>query len=314
MPATAREPSGTLVEVLCGQPLQNQGARSGPAPARGDRGDDEALLLGLDQRDTQRHSRRDVGIDAEPGQALGDRLGDDRRRQVGLGAQQPVLRRIGLAPFAAGLVALRFVELAEHVRPHVGPPAVELLLDLVLDDLALLLDHQDLFEAEREVAGDRRFQRPDDVDLVQAQADAAAGLVVEAEVGERLARVVVGLARGDDAEAVVRALDDVVVEAVGAHVGERRVPLVVHQPRFLLERRVGPADVQAAGRHLEVLGQDDVDPVRIDRDARRRLDDLLDRLHRPTRRRRSGSSRTRAGPCRGCPARSTGRTPAGRRP
>ena len=33
MPATAREPSGTLVEVLCGQPLQNQGARSGPPPA-----------------------------------------------------------------------------------------------------------------------------------------------------------------------------------------------------------------------------------------------------------------------------------------
>jgi hypothetical protein len=28
MPATARLPSGTRVLVLCGQPLQNQGARS----------------------------------------------------------------------------------------------------------------------------------------------------------------------------------------------------------------------------------------------------------------------------------------------
>ena len=28
MPAIAREPSGTLVEVLCGQPEQNQGWRS----------------------------------------------------------------------------------------------------------------------------------------------------------------------------------------------------------------------------------------------------------------------------------------------
>ena len=28
MPATAREPSGTRVLVLCGQPLQNHGARS----------------------------------------------------------------------------------------------------------------------------------------------------------------------------------------------------------------------------------------------------------------------------------------------
>ncbi len=171
----------------------------------GDGVDDQALLLGLDQRHPERHPRRDVGVDAEPGEPAGDRLGDDRRREVGLGAQQPVLRRVGLAPLAAGLVALRFVELAEHVRPHVGPPAVELLLELVLDDLALLLDHQDLLEAERELAGDRRLQRPDDVDLVQAQADAAAGLVVEAEVEERLAGVVVGLARGDDAEAVVRA-------------------------------------------------------------------------------------------------------------
>ena len=33
MPATAREPSGTFVLVLCGQPLQNQGARSPVAPA-----------------------------------------------------------------------------------------------------------------------------------------------------------------------------------------------------------------------------------------------------------------------------------------
>ena len=30
MPATAREPSGTRVLVLCGQPEQNQGARSAP--------------------------------------------------------------------------------------------------------------------------------------------------------------------------------------------------------------------------------------------------------------------------------------------
>ncbi|MCY1240731.1 hypothetical protein D9M72_535900 [compost metagenome] len=28
MPASAREPSGTLVEVLCGQPEQNHGLRS----------------------------------------------------------------------------------------------------------------------------------------------------------------------------------------------------------------------------------------------------------------------------------------------
>jgi hypothetical protein len=109
---------------------------------------------------------------------------------------------------------------------------------------------------------------------------AAAGVVVEAEVGQRLAQVVVGLAAGDQAEAVVRRRDDVVVQLVRAHVGERRVPLEIHQPRFLLQRRIGPADVQAAGRHHEVLGHHDVDAVRVDVDRRRRLDHFLDRLHR----------------------------------
>jgi hypothetical protein len=45
-----------------------------------------------------------------------------------------------------------------------------------------------------------------------------------------------------------------VVELVGAHIGQRGVPLVVEQPGFLVERVVGPADVQATRRHLEVSG------------------------------------------------------------
>jgi hypothetical protein len=53
---------------------------------------------------------------------------------------------------------------------------------------------------------------------VQPDAQLAAGVVVQAQVGQGLARVVVGLAAGDDAEAVVGALDDVVVELVGADI------------------------------------------------------------------------------------------------
>jgi hypothetical protein len=114
---------------------------------------------------------------------------------------------------------------------------------------------------------------------VQADAQLAAGRVVQAQVDQRLARVVERLAAGHDAEAVVRAFDHVVVELVGADVGERGVPLVVHQPRFLLQRMVGPADVQAAGRHLEVGGDDDVDALGVDHRGGAGLDDLLDRLH-----------------------------------
>jgi hypothetical protein len=61
----------------------------------------------------------------------------------------------------------------------VGAPAVQLFLQLVLDDLALLLDDQDLAQPSRELARDGRLERPDDVDLVQADAEPAAGVLVE---------------------------------------------------------------------------------------------------------------------------------------
>ena len=105
-------------------------------------------------------------------------------------------------------------------------------------------------------------------------------VVVQPQVVQRLARVVVRLAARDEAEARVRRIDHGVVQLVRAHVRERRVPLVFHQPRFLLERRIGPADVQAAWRHRRspraarsARGRGSTNTLR------RRLDDLLDRLH-----------------------------------
>ena len=53
----------------------------------------------------------------------------------------------------------------------------------------------------REVARAVRLPAARHADLVQADADVGGRLLVEAEVGQRLARVVVGLAGGDDAEA-----------------------------------------------------------------------------------------------------------------
>ncbi|OPZ02648.1 MAG: hypothetical protein BWZ09_02526 [Alphaproteobacteria bacterium ADurb.BinA305] len=237
----------------------------------------QRAVLGLDDGQAGVEARRHVGVDTELLEALGDGARDQRRRQVGLRAQQPVLARVGQAPFAP--VERVVVELAQHMRAHVGVPVVELLLDLVLDDLALLLDDEDLPEAGGEFARDVGFQRPDHVDLVQAHAEPAAGVVVEAEVVQRLARVVVGLARGDQAEAILRGGDHVVVEPVGADVGQRGVPLVVHHARLLLERRIGPADVQPPCGHLEVLGHQDLHAVRAHVHRGAALDDLLDRLH-----------------------------------
>ncbi len=216
--------------------------------------------------------------DAQLLQALGNRLRDDGGRQVGLGAQQPVLAGVGHAPFAAGIVTFLLVELAQHVRAHIVAPVVQLFLELVFDDLALFLDHQDFLQALGEIAGDRRFQWPDHIHLVHPDAQLAADRVVQAQVHQGLAHVVVGLAAGNQAKAVVLPLHHVVVQLVGPHIGQRGVPLVVHQARFLLQRRIGPTDMQPARRHDKVFGQHDVHPVRIDRDAGRGLHHFLDGL------------------------------------
>ena len=213
---------------------------------------------------------------------LDQRTCDQGRVQVGVGAQQRVGRGVGARPFAAskalGVVLFFAGELADHAGPHVRAPVVQLFFELVLDHLALFFDHQNLLQARGELARQLRFERPHHAHLVQANADLAAGFVVQAQVQQGLARVVVGLAAGHDAETVVRPLDHVVVQPVGADVGQRGVPLVVHQPRFLLQRRIGPANVQAARRHLKVGWHDDLDALRVDGDRGARLDDFLNRL------------------------------------
>src|SRR5690606_11330435 len=72
--------------------------------------------------------------------------------------------------------------------------------------------------------------------------------------------------------------DHVVVEPVRTDIGQGGVPLVVKQAGFLVQRGVGPADVHAAGRHLEFRDHD-VDPLRVDHGGGAALHDLLDRLH-----------------------------------
>jgi hypothetical protein len=128
-------------------------------------------------------------------------------------------------------------------------------------------------------AGDLGLQRPHHAHLVQADAQLPAGVVVQPQVQQGLARVVVGLAAGDQAEAVVRALDHVVVQAVGADVGQRGVPLVIKQAGFLVQRMVGPADVQPTRRHLEIGGNLDLHALGVDHGRGAGLHDLLDGLH-----------------------------------
>lgn len=252
-------------------------ARAEPRLALGgDAGLGQRLLLGVDDGDARFDAGAHVRRQLELLQPRGNGARDQRRGQLVMRRQQPVAHRH--RPFAAGVVAL--VELAVHARTHVVAVVVQLFLELVFEDLALLFHHQDFLQPFGEGACAVRLQRPHAADLVQADADAAAGLVIEAQVDQRLAHVQVGLAGGHDAEARLRRIEHHAVELVGAHIGQARVPLVVEQAGFLHQRRIGPADVQAARRHDEVFGQHDLGAVRIDIDRGRRFHHVRHALHR----------------------------------
>ena len=227
-------------------------------------------------------------------QPFGHRAGNDGGRQVGIGPQQRVGAGVGHAPFAAREIVRALVELAQHMGAHIGTPVVQLFFQLVFDDLALFFHHQNLAQPGGKFARGLGFQRPHHAHLVQAQADALAGGRVQPQVLQRLAGVVVGLAAGDQAETVVRPLDHIVVEPVGPDVGQRGVPLVVKQAGLLVQCVVGPADVQAAGRHGKV-GQHDLHPLGVDFGGGAGLHDLLDGFHaRPHARKAAHGKRMQA--------------------
>ncbi len=220
----------------------------------------QGAFLRFDNGDARGNPGAHIGRQIELVETRGDGLGDDRRRQFIVRGQQPFPHRNG--PLAAGAILL--VELAKHARTLRIRPVVQLFLDGVFEDLTLLFDHQNFFQTACEGLRALRFQRPDAAHLVQADADARAGFVVEAEVGERLAHIEIGLAAGHDAEARMRCVDLDAIQLVCTYIGESGVPLVVEQTRFLNERRIGPTDVEATLGHAKVFGQDDLGAVRID--------------------------------------------------
>src|SRR6266581_3761071 len=109
----------------------------------------------------------------------------------------------GLAATAAPLAAV--VELANNTRrAHAFLPVVELFLDLVLDHLPLLFDHQDFLEAFGEAPRAVRLERPGQRDLVDAQAYVTRHTLVDAEVRECLHDIAERFAGRGDAETRAR--------------------------------------------------------------------------------------------------------------
>src|SRR5687768_17591234 len=116
----------------------------------------------------------------------------------------------GQEPRARGLAAAaapfaRVVELADDPRrAHAFLPVVELFLDLVFDELALLFHHEDLFESLGEAPRALRLERPGHRHFVNPQADIARHGLRDAQVAQRLHYIAEGLSGGDDAEARLR--------------------------------------------------------------------------------------------------------------
>ena len=72
-----------------------------------------------------------------------------------------------------------FVALADNQRPFGDGPVVQLPGDLILQNAALLFDHQNLRQAFGELMRGDRLQGPTHADFINADADGGGGGDVE---------------------------------------------------------------------------------------------------------------------------------------
>src|SRR5205085_9520863 len=214
-------------------------------------------FLGFEKSEPFGNPRRGV----KAGNALGYHPGDLSRGQLAVRGQYPVAV---------------FVELADDARANVFTPIVELLLELILDNGAFFLDDEDFLETLGKMPDALAFERPGHRNLVQAETDLRGMRIVNPEVIERLADVKVGFPGSDDPETRPGTVDDDAVQPIGARKSQCRIELVLMQPEFLIERLIRPANIQAAGRHLEIVGKHDLGTLRANLDRGRTVHCLGD--------------------------------------
>ena len=197
----------------------------------------------------------------EPAQPLGQHRYQHQGRDLARPRQQRIARRAMLADHLAGLRA---------------GPVVEIFLELALDDAPLFLDHQHFFLAGDEGQRVAARQRPDHPDLVDVDAQTPAVVVAKAQQPQRLHRVEMRLAGGDDPEARVRQVVDAAVDRVRLDERLDRAQLVFNPGFDRRTGRVAAADVHPALGSCEV-GQDEA-AVGRKLDRLPRLDRFRDRL------------------------------------
>ncbi|MGF6480660.1 hypothetical protein QFZ91_002823 [Paraburkholderia sp. JPY419] len=171
-----------------------------------------------------------------------------------------------------------FGVLADHDRPRALHAVVQIVLDLLLDDGALLFDHEYFGQARHERVEACRLQRKRQPDLVDAHAGRVEIGDGQIEPAQRFHQIEMRLAARDDADVRVRARCDPFVDAVDARKLAHRVELRV-QTRFDRQaRQIGPAVVQTAGWCFEFLRWCPFGLQRVEIDGRARFDGLRNRL------------------------------------
>ena len=217
------------------------------------------------------------------------------REPFGEDRQHP--RRAKLADVGQQRLAVR-IGLADDRGPTAGRRVVEQLAHLLLYNGALLLHHQNLVEAARELAHPRRLDRVGQAHLVEADAGALQIGQADVDAAQALQQVEVRLAAGDDAQVRIARRADRPVDRLQARELAHCVEPLRH-PRLDRGARhvVGPI-VQATGTpglprcavRLQRRGETGrarcfgrARPVEarlqgIEVDGRRALDDLRDRL------------------------------------
>ena len=209
----------------------------------GDRGDGLHLarLPAVEPVGLGAQHRGDFGVEIKSKQPLGERTGERGNAEFGGEGEK-------------ALVVV--VHLADDARADVVAPVEQLLLDLILDDLAALFDDEDFLEADGELPHAFRLQRPGHADLVETKPDLGGDLLGDPEFAQRLTDILVALAGRHDAVAGIRRIHRDAVDLVGARKGDRGIALVVLQAQVLRIAIVRPAQVEPARRHLEI-GRDD---------------------------------------------------------
>ena len=206
--------------MLCGQPEQNQGLRTAISSALSAR-------TAVVEAGARRAARRSVSTPSSAEEGA-EGAGDLDRVERLLDREDRLARLVLPAGDAAAAAVVE-----------------DRLLDLDLDELALLLDDDDVLEVVRPLAEARHVERPDHADLVGGDPEAAALGVVEAEEVEGVGGVEPRLAAGDDADLGSVVAADAAVDAVRAGEGLGGEALVVVQARLLGDGVSCAADVEA---------------------------------------------------------------------